>query len=584
MKPWVKALLIFLGSIVAVPLALLGRRGWGREKPIEAVFTPPPTPAEALTIEGLQPPEVKPEWEAKMQAYEDRKHWLETPPWITETIEVNGKPLTLEFWQLPFVSTGIWDEAAATLQDGRRFDLDVLYVLQVNAMREVLLFPLVMGISHQGEYLAWTVLFPFEGTREDFLKQARQDYPKGQVFMAFAEKPLATVQGIDWVSCDAGKAEIPQWACDFGQAVEKQWPGYTTLVLRRILSKASLPEGFFSVRSDAAIYRGDLGGDAMKRVRSFPDRYPWFWRNAPYAIMMGIVLAFVILAAIPQSACWAGCSQRDKWCNGGHCDSLTCKPGTRGRIVKACHWSPVNGVCADTMQDVILPCRGSDNCNVTEVIPDEYLGRLYKHAGRAWLRVGACNRDLVGEDCDSSSPILDVNIDKVDCCSGGGGGGGGGGAPTCKYDPPEILLDTTTISPPFPLTIGQDPNEVGVTVSLDARGGKKTNNCNGPDRANIKEFQVVGISLAQSSRDWITQELAAWYLGAYVKGSYPMAPDWAQALNLNKKRATLTFHFSPLDPGYYIVTVKAVQDRGSDKDTTAQLRVPVYLLETSIVR
>lgn len=95
---------------------------------------------------------------------------------------------------------------------------------------------------------------------------------------------------------------------------------------------------------------------------------------------------------------------------------------------------------------------------------------------------------------------------------------------------------------------------------------------------------MVGISLAQSSRDWITQELAAWYLGAYVKGSYPMAPDWAQALNLNKKRATLTFHFSPLDPGYYIVTVKAVQDRGSDKDTTAQLRVPVYLLETSIVR
>ena len=171
--------------------------------------------------------------------------WLETPPWITETIQVNGKPLTLEFWQLPFVSTGVWGEAVATLQDGRQFDLDVLYALQVNAMHEVLLFPLVMGTSYQGEYLAWTGPFPFEGTREDFLNQARNAYPKGQVFMAFAEKPWATVQGIDWASCNAGQAEIPRWACDFGQAVEKQWPGYTTLVLRRILAAASLPEGFF---------------------------------------------------------------------------------------------------------------------------------------------------------------------------------------------------------------------------------------------------------------------------------------------------------------------------------------------------
>jgi len=125
----------------------------------------------------------------------------------------------------------------------------------------------------------------------------------------------------------------------------------------------------------------------MKRVwywvRSFPDRYPWFWRNAPYAIMLGIVLAFVILAAIPQSACWAGCSAKDKWCNWGDCGPLTCKPGTRGRVVYSCHWSSANGVCADTVQyGIVLSCGGSGNCNVTSA--SDYSDRLYQQSGYSY--------------------------------------------------------------------------------------------------------------------------------------------------------------------------------------------------------
>ena len=324
----------------------------------------------------------------------------------------------------------------------------------------------------------------------------------------------------------------------------------------------------------------------MKQVwywlRSFPHRYPWFWRNAPYAIMLGIVLAFVLLAAIPQSACWADCSARDKWCNGGNCDRLVCRNGTGGHIVTGCHWSPSVGACADTITHVFLRCLHSSDCNVSGISPGQYASRLSESGGRTWLAVGACQRDLSPDQCPYSSPDLTVNIDKVDCCSGGGGGGGGC---TPEYAPPVIHVDAAAVSPPYPLVIGQDPDRVGFTVSVEADGGEKTNDCSeGPDQANITEFKVLDINLSEGSREWITGDLAYWYPGAHVKGLYPAIPDWSQNAGLNTPHAALTFHFSPLDPGYYEIRLKAVQDLGSDKDTVAVVEVPTYLLETTIVR
>ena len=243
MKSWVKGVLLLLTGLVLVAAALAIRVYMNTPKPQTVVLTPPPTPSDVLTVEGLHPPTVKPEWVEKMQAYEARAHWLDTPTWLTETIQINGKSHTREFWQVPFVSTGIWGKGGATLRDGQQFGVDVLYALQFTATREVLLIPIVMGTSYQSDYFVWVGNYP-QSSRENFLKRARDDYPLGQVIMAFAEKPWATVQGIDWVHCNAGKAQIPKWACELGNAIESQWPDYTGLVLRRVLPASSLPDSF----------------------------------------------------------------------------------------------------------------------------------------------------------------------------------------------------------------------------------------------------------------------------------------------------------------------------------------------------
>jgi len=78
--------------------------------------------------------------------------------------------------------------------------------------------------------------------------------------------------------------------------------------------------------------------------------------------------------------------------------------------------------------------------------------------------------------------------------SGGGGGGGGGGTyhpPVCspRYHAPTVSLSTYT--PEYPLVIGQDPDELGVDVTLRAQGGSKSNGCNrGAAQATITSFSL----------------------------------------------------------------------------------------------
>ncbi len=242
-----KGVLILTLGLALVGLALLGRvYWWGNSQPkATVVLTLPPTPTEALTVEGLHPPAIKPEWKAKMRAYEERAQWLDTPTWMTETVEVNGEKTNMAFWQVPFVSTGVWDEAKVTLRDGQQFNLDVLYALQIDIVREVILVPVVMGVGYQDEYLAWTEPLAPSQTGAAFLEKVRREYPLGQLFFAYAEAPWATPQGIDWAHCNSGKAQIPRWSCVLGKAVEAEWPGYTVLVLRRILQREQFPQNFF---------------------------------------------------------------------------------------------------------------------------------------------------------------------------------------------------------------------------------------------------------------------------------------------------------------------------------------------------
>ncbi len=290
-------------------------------------------------------------------------------------------------------------------------------------------------------------------------------------------------------------------------------------------------------------------------LRSFPDRYPWFWRNAPYAVMLGIILAVLIVAAIPQSACLAGCGAREKWCS-GDC-SQHCYQNIKVRKVVGCTWNYDVAACLETVKPMLAKCPNANDC---------------KTAPWPWP-VNEC-KELSWGSCALSPAYKDTT-----CCGAGGGGGGGGCTP--DYAPPVIHADQAVFTPPHPIVFGQDPDQLGVAVTVTAEGGKDRNNCGG-SQAKITAFRVTGIDLAESSREWILDDLAAWYPGAHILGDYPMLPDAVSLSGKNTSKATLWFHFDPLDPGYYEATVMARQDKGN-KTSTAVIKVPVTLLETTIV-
>ena len=234
MKSWVKGVLLLLTGLVLVAAALAIRVYMNTPKPQTVVLTPPPTPSDVLTVEGLQPPAVKPEWVTKMQAYEARAHWLDTPTWAIETVEARGRTVDLSFWQLPLVSTGQTNTVRVRLRDGQTLTLQVLYTLQFNAFREVVLVPLVITVTTQGQTISF-----FQGNTLPSL---------GQVIMAFADAPLATPIGFDWSKCTPYllvlNRKAPISLCALGRDIEAQWPDYTGLVLRRVIPKGALPKNF----------------------------------------------------------------------------------------------------------------------------------------------------------------------------------------------------------------------------------------------------------------------------------------------------------------------------------------------------
>ena len=137
-----------------------------------------------------------------------------------------------------------------------------------------------------------------------------------------------------------------------------------------------------------------------------------------------------------------------------------------------------------------------------------------------------------------------------------------------------------TLNPPYPITLGQDPDDRGVDVTgITVRGGDR--HCPNGGSAKIVSLSVVKVQLAQSSLAWINGDLARKYPGAQVKGSYPLTPPY-QVSGLGTSQAQLSFHLAPLDPGYYEVTVQAAQEDG--QSAMAILRVPVYLMESTIIQ
>jgi hypothetical protein len=158
------------------------------------------------------------------------------------------------------------------------------------------------------------------------------------------------------------------------------------------------------------------------------------------------------------------------------------------------------------------------------------------------------------------------------------------GGPTSTLCPPTwtppTISTSLSLTPAHPITIGQDPEHLGVDVSgLMATGG--ASRCPNQPSANIVRFSITQVRLAASSVAWINGDLARKYPGARVKGSYPFTPQF-QAVGLGSPVARIAFHLDPLDPGYYEVHLQAVQSDG--QQVTAILNVPVHLMESTIIQ
>jgi len=151
-------------------------------------------------------------------------------------------------------------------------------------------------------------------------------------------------------------------------------------------------------------------------------------------------------------------------------------------------------------------------------------------------------------------------------------------APTAcvpHYHAPTLSMDGYT--PQYPLVLGQDPDEIGVDVTITAQGGSKINSCPGDPRGMITVFQLNEVALSPEAIARIQGELQKAYPGARVLGSYPLHPSPSVSLGSN---ATLRFHFDPQDPGAYNVLVTTTQHDGQSVSQTFQ--VPAHLLEATI--
>ncbi len=149
---------------------------------------------------------------------------------------------------------------------------------------------------------------------------------------------------------------------------------------------------------------------------------------------------------------------------------------------------------------------------------------------------------------------------------------------TPTYAPPTITMQSQ--EPPYPVVIGQDPDDVGVDVTIAVVGGLKTNGCaEGPPRDTIAIIEVRRVDLHVDSINWITGELAASYPGAHVLDNYPLHPPSTHN-GIGSTNASITFHLDPRDPGTYVAEIYAA---GAYGEAAAQtFSTLVHLLDATI--
>lgn len=147
------------------------------------------------------------------------------------------------------------------------------------------------------------------------------------------------------------------------------------------------------------------------------------------------------------------------------------------------------------------------------------------------------------------------------------------------FDPP-AFGGSFSLIPPYPFTLGQDPDDLGVSLTgVHMRGGYR--HCPDEGAARITVIRVLSVRLADTSIAWIENELSRKYPGAHVKGSYPFVPSFEYS-GIGSSSASLWLHFDPLDPGYYEILIEVTQEDGQTARRTVV--VPVYLMESTIIK
>ena len=273
-------------------------------------------------------------------------------------------------------------------------------------------------------------------------------------------------------------------------------------------------------------------------------------------LAIGFLLA-VGISLFPTAYCvLADCSVKDQWCN-GDC-SQTCGPTNGLGVVVGCSRGAY-GCVYDWIPDAWgVRCTNGDDCAITECAsaPPGY-GCFITSDG--YWDVGKCS---AYPTCQRVSRIIPES-----CCLSSG--------PTpCPESPPRVTTPALQPTPEFPLVIGQDPDDRGVTLTrITATAGE--HDCQTGKISAIS----VSIRLSSATIRWINGELARKYPGAHVLGTYPITPVLTTT-GLNTATATTSFHFDPLDPGDYEVTVTATQDDG--QTTSKVFTVHVALYETTI--
>lgn len=275
------------------------------------------------------------------------------------------------------------------------------------------------------------------------------------------------------------------------------------------------------------------------------DRQTWL------SILLTAALITVGAALWPTARCAADgdCGARDKWCY-PDC-SVGCAGGSGVEMVYSCSTS--GGACVENVKEVGTICAAGSNCNVTSTHGG---GRLNTCGQYSCWYVGKC-------EWTGCTLVAQANNARVDCCGGSGGGGDPNPDPDppCEpdYDPPYIDIIQKTMTPPYPLVMGQDPDQLGITIAGISIYGGTENAC---DLAAAKITAVdTSVALSSASIEWIEGYLASRYYGAHILGSYPMTPDETVS-GVGTPFATLGFHFENPDPGEYTITITVKQSDG----------------------